>query len=181
MKLYTSGEGDVLRYYQHFLVLIKSPLDSCRLSEEERHSECFGSVSSPRIAPYSFFPHLIAKPNRQEYPSASRNCLFNFAHDVFTASPFFSHSTSGMTSRTREAMVPSDFPNVGSVRSEACKSQILTGAAPSANLHSPSTEREKSAVGKRARPSAPPRQASNPMSCAAGSQRERKKTRSLRI
>jgi hypothetical protein len=25
MKLYTSGEGDVLRYYQHFLVLIKSP------------------------------------------------------------------------------------------------------------------------------------------------------------
>jgi len=116
MKLYTSGEGDVLRYYQHFLVLIKSPLDSCRLSEEERHSECFGSVSSPRIAPYSFFPHLIAKPNRQEYPSASRNCLFNFAHDVFTASPFFSHSTSGMTSRTREAMVPSDFPNVGQER-----------------------------------------------------------------
>jgi hypothetical protein len=133
MKLYTSGEGDVLRYYQHFLVLIKSPLDSCRLSEEERHSECFDSVSSPRIAPYSFFPHLIAKPNRQEYPLASRKCLFSFAH-VFTASPFFSHSTSGMTSRTREAMAPSDCPNASSVGSEAC-SQILTGAAPSANLH----------------------------------------------
>jgi hypothetical protein len=106
--------------------------------------------------------------------------LCNLAHDVFAASPFSSHSTSGMTSRTREAMAPSDCSNVGSVGNEACKSQTLTGAL-SASLRSPSTEREKSAVGKRARSSAPPRQTSKPKSCAAGSQRERKQTRNLRI